>query len=97
VLLCDAHARWPHAYDGCCYVRGAADLERPFGGLVRVDTSIFDRIRMSISSVLAEVSLDEQVTIWVGCIPLDLVLRDTPEEGAESTSSASSLSSRPRS
>eukprot|EP01047_Picozoa_sp_COSAG01_P005987 COSAG01_NODE_212_length_21797_cov_14.197806_22_plen_53_part_00 len=52
---------------------------------------------MSISSVLAEVSLDEQVTIWVGCIPLELVLRDTPEEGAESTTSASWPVSRPES
>lgn len=50
-----------------------ADLEDPFSGVNRVDISIFDRIRRSISHVLAEINEDEPTTLWVGHIPLAVV------------------------
>ena len=58
-----------------------ADLEHPFDGFVEVDVSIFDRIRRSISDVLAELSVDEPVTLWVGHVPLDLL--GPPEDDNE--------------
>ncbi len=50
-----------------------ADLALPFAGVVQVDTSIFDRIRHSISKVLASVHQDQCRTLWVGSIPRSMI------------------------
>lgn len=50
-----------------------ADLALPFTGIVQVDISIFDRIRQSISEVLASVNQDQCRTLWVGSVPRSMV------------------------
>ena len=65
-----------------CQILTALDgwQESPFDGFVRVDVSIFDRIRRSISDVLAEV--DQPATIWIGHIPLDLLDNEDGDDGS---------------
>lgn len=50
-----------------------ADLALPFAGIVQVDTSIFDRIRQSISEVLVSVNQDQCRTLWVGSVPRSMI------------------------
>eukprot|EP01043_Picozoa_sp_COSAG02_P061769 COSAG02_NODE_8366_length_2596_cov_19.291280_1_plen_595_part_00 len=50
-----------------------ADLALPFTGIVQVDTSIFDRIRQSISEVLVSVNQDQCRTLWVGSVPRSMI------------------------
>ena len=50
-----------------------ADLALPFAGIVQVDVSIFDRIRQSISAVLASVNQDQCTTLWVGRVPRSMI------------------------
>ena len=59
------------------------DLGMPFHGFVQVDVSIFERIRKSISMVLAGVNDREQTTLWCGSIPREFVAGDLDQAAAK--------------
>ena len=59
------------------------DLGMPFHGFVQVDVSIFERIRKSISMVLAGVNDREQTTLWCGSIPREFVAGDLDKAAAK--------------